>query len=182
MWVSWYHGYIQYSAGPQICFAKGHRSSGKKCALWKFTLNVFQPASTLPFVPIWINHQELENKTVPSTYITLSKRAPVFQARLIHTGKGSSQGVIFAANSGTRSTFNSSSVLVHTRAAMRPPALVPVITRGSRPASKNAFRTPRWSAETDKQSPFLGLFAPYSSRTRPLQRGTAQTVLRKNSS
>jgi hypothetical protein len=77
----------------------------------------------------------------------LSKRAPVFQTRLIQMLYGSSQAVILFARSGTNSNFSSSSVLVHTKAAMSPPALVPVMTRGRSPASRKAFTTPTWSTE-----------------------------------
>lgn len=47
------------------------------------------------------------------------------------------------ANSGTSKCLSSSSVLVQHRAAMIPPALVPVMTRGSKSASKNALTTPK---------------------------------------
>jgi hypothetical protein len=75
----------------------------------------------------------------------LSNRAPVSKNRLNQTPKESSQAVILFARDGTSNTFSSSSVRVHVRAAMRPPALVPVITRGSSPASKKALITPKWS-------------------------------------
>ena len=51
--------------------------------------------------------------------------------------------VILSANLGTRSCFNSSFVLVHSKAATRPPAEVPVMTRGSRSASRKALMTPK---------------------------------------
>ena len=75
----------------------------------------------------------------------LSNRAPVFQTRLIQMLHGSSQAVILFARSGTNSNLSSSSVLVHTKAATSPPALVPVITRGRSPASRKALTTPTWS-------------------------------------
>ena len=77
----------------------------------------------------------------------LSNRAPVFQNRLNHTPKESSQAVIRFARDGTSNILSSSSVRVHVKAAMRPPALVPVITRGSSPASKKALTTPKWSVK-----------------------------------
>ena len=77
----------------------------------------------------------------------LSNRAPVFLNRLNQTLKESSQAVILLARDGTSSTLSSSSVRVHVNAAMRPPALVPVITRGSNFASKKALTTPKWSVE-----------------------------------
>jgi hypothetical protein len=77
----------------------------------------------------------------------LSKRAPVFQNRLNQTPKESSQAVIRFAIDGTSNTLSSSSVRVHVKAAMRPPALVPEITRGSSPASKKALTTPKWSVK-----------------------------------
>lgn len=78
----------------------------------------------------------------------LSNRAPVFQNRLNQTLKESSQAVILFARDGTSNTLSSSSVRVHVNAAMSPPALVPVITRGSSPASKKALTTPKWSIES----------------------------------
>jgi hypothetical protein len=78
-------------------------------------------------------------------HITLSNRAPVVLKRLNHTPKGSSQAVILFANSGTKIRRNSVSVRVQTNAATRPPADVPVMTRGIKFASRNAFTTPKWS-------------------------------------
>lgn len=77
------------------------------------------------------------------THDTLSNLAPVRQNLFIHTLKGSSQAVILVARSGTNKCLSSSSVRVHTRAAMRPPALVPVTTLGNSPASKKAFIMPK---------------------------------------
>ena len=77
------------------------------------------------------------------THSSLSNRAPVFKTLSPQILKGSSHAVILLASSGTRSTFSSSSVRVQVSAAIRPPALVPVITRGRRPASRNAFTTPQ---------------------------------------
>jgi hypothetical protein len=83
----------------------------------------------------------------------LSNRAPVFQTRLIQMLHGSSQAVILFARSGINSNLSSSSVLVHTKAAMSPPALVPVITRGRRPASRKALTTPTWSTNQIRLKP-----------------------------
>jgi len=64
----------------------------------------------------------------------------------------SSQAVILSAISGTTRVFNSSSVRVQTSAAIKPPAEVPVTTRGRRPASRNALTTPKWSKGHQFQS------------------------------
>lgn len=77
------------------------------------------------------------------THVTLSNRAPVCQNRLNQTLNASSHAVIRLASSGISSTLISSSVRVQIKAAMSPPALVPVITRGRSPASKNALTTPK---------------------------------------
>lgn len=69
--------------------------------------------------------------------------APVSLHLLNQTLKASSHAVILFASSGTRSSLSSSSVLVQSNAATRPPAEVPVTTRGSRSASRKALTTPK---------------------------------------
>lgn len=73
----------------------------------------------------------------------VSNLAPVCRKRLNHTVKGSEHAVILSANSGTKSSLSSLSVRVHKRAAQSPPADVPVMTRGSRSASRKALMTPK---------------------------------------
>ena len=72
-----------------------------------------------------------------------SNRAPVVRNRLTQMLKGSSKAVIRRASSGVSMRFSSASVRVQTIAATTPPAEVPEMTRGIRPASKNPFTTPK---------------------------------------
>ena len=90
-------------------------------------------------------------------HATVSKRAPVRHHLRNQTAKESSQALILSANSGLSrsveckvklmthiSSFESSSfVRVAQKAATKPPADVPVITLGSRSASRNSFKTPK---------------------------------------
>lgn len=131
-----------------------------------------------PFSPIWIAGYWLitqsDKRKGTHMHKMLSKRAPVFQARLIQMVYGSSQAVILFARSGTNSNLSSSSVLVHTKAATSPPALVPVITRGRSPASRKAFTTPTWSAKQVRLQLAQKQPMTYSSQTKPLQRDIMQ--------
>lgn len=88
---------------------------------------------------------EITSRLTLRAHETLSNRAPVLQNRQNHTLNGSSQAVIRFASSGTSNRLSSPSVRVQTRAATRPPAEVPDITRGRRSWSKKALTTPKWS-------------------------------------
>lgn len=74
---------------------------------------------------------------------TVSNRAPVCKNLLNQLRKGSSHAVIRLASEGLRSVLSSSSVRVHTKAAMRLPQEVPAMTRGSRFESRRALTTPK---------------------------------------
>ena len=90
-----------------------------------------------------VNDPRVKNCTFRA-HFDVSKRAPVRHARAIQTCIGSSQPVMCRAKSGTSSSFNSSFVRVHKRAAMSPPAEVPLTMLGSRFASNRARATPMW--------------------------------------
>ena len=134
MSISGYHGDVQYTASPQISFTKCHRTPSKELRLCPdLCFQTIVHFHGQPKMPTFLAHK------------TLSKRAPVAQNRLNHTRIGSSQAVILFANSGTKRRCSSASVRVQTNAAMRPPADVPVMTRGIKFASRKAFTTPKWS-------------------------------------
>jgi hypothetical protein len=105
-------------------------------------------------------------------HVTASNLAPVLQARLAQTMKGSSQAVIRLANSGTSNFRSSSSVRVQTMAAINPPAEVPVMTLGRRPSSRKAFTTPKWSEATSEGTDQVGCTetCTHSSQMRHHQR------------
>ncbi len=131
------HGNIKNASSSQISLLECHGSTRKKGTLevdvglvlaqdeisQMETCLSRPPSNTCKYFPRgWLIR----------TYATLSNRAPVFMNRLNQTEIGSSQAVILSASSGTRSALSSSSVLVQAKAAISPPALVPVMTRGRR--------------------------------------------------
>lgn len=137
MAVCGYNRNIEYAASPEVSFSECHGTSCKECTLCKQLIN--RTKEMLLGLPTFRAHS------------TLSNLAPVFQKRLNHTRNGSSQAVILLASSGTSNRCNSESVRVQTSAAIRPPAEVPVMTRGINFASRKAFTTPQWSSQIDYQ-------------------------------
>lgn len=161
------HRYVQNPTCPHIRFFEGHGPTSKECGLREgkyFSAvrhmgcidDLFCPTAMRSAASIMKGIREKAHRT-------LSNRAPVFQNRLSQTLIDSSHAVIRLANSGTSRILSSSSVRVHVSAAMRPPALVPVMTRGSRPASKNALTTPQWSRK-NYTSTLICHSEPYSSQ------------------
>jgi len=125
MTIRRYHGDIECTTSTLICLLESERTSGEE-----HCLNVSRLRKKISWRTF-------------SAHLIEENRAPVSYHRLIQTPKASSHAVILFANSGTRRCLSSSSVRVHSRAATIPPADVPVTTRGSRSASRNALTTPK---------------------------------------
>ena len=85
-----------------------------------------------------VNHEDFR------AHSTESNLAPVFHHLGTQVVKGSEQAVIRAARAGTSNAFSSSFVRVATKAATSAPPDVPVMTSGSKLASKSALITPKW--------------------------------------
>lgn len=119
---------IQGSSGLHISLFESQRPSCEPHGLIRVS-GIF--TSLCPKSPTFLAHSIVSNL------------APVCRKRLNHTVNGSEHAVILSANSGAKSSLSSLSVRVHKRAAQSPPADVPVMTRGSRSASRKALMTPK---------------------------------------
>ena len=131
MSISWDDRDIQYPSGSVVRFAECHRAARKEAKL----ANVEHRSEP--------TRDENDRCITFCTQWIASNLAPVDQALLDHTRKGSSNAVKRLARSGVSRRLNSPSVRVQTMDATTPPADVPDITRGIRPASRKAFTTPK---------------------------------------
>lgn len=178
-----HYRHIENTACSFVCFLKCHGSTGEKSRLHSSELSVSLTTDLQTFFAHldWILRDKWMTKEL-QTYVVLSNRAPVLKNRSMYTEKGSSHAVILSASLGSSKTSSSSSVLVQARAATRPPALVPLMTRGSNPSSKNAFITPKWSARTTVNGDHTDgiLIRTHSSPEYPLRIDRAQWYLHQH--